>query len=148
MKCYIVQHGDALSKEDNPDRPLSEDGRDDIQALARKLQHLGIQPKRIYHSGKLRAQQTADIIAARLGCQQAVQALEGIGPNDDAAGFAAKLKNISVDVLIASHMPFVQKLCNALLGDDAIDFHFSPGKLVCLDIREGNASLDWQRLTP
>ncbi len=31
MKCYIVQHGDALNKEDNPDRPLSEDGRDDFR---------------------------------------------------------------------------------------------------------------------
>ncbi len=144
MKCYIAQHGDALSKEDNPGRPLSEDGRDDIHALARQLQHLGIQPKRIYHSGKLRAQQTADIIADRLGCQQMVQALEGIGPNDDAAGFAAKLKKVSVDVLIVSHMPFVQKLCNALLGNEAVDFHFSPGKLVCLDITDGKVGLDWR----
>ncbi len=147
MKCYIVQHGDALSKEENPDRPLSEDGRNDILVLARQLQHLDIQPQRIYHSGKLRAQQTADIIAEKLGCQQVVQVLEGIGPNDDAAGFAARLKKVSADVLIASHMPFVQKLCNALLGDDAVDFHFSPGKLVCLDITDGSASLDWQRLT-
>ena len=148
MKCYIVQHGDALSKEENPERPLSEQGRDDIQVLARQLRQLDIHPQRIYHSGKLRAQQTAEIIAARLECEQAVQALDGVGPNDDAAGFAVKLKKVSADVLIASHMPFVQKLCNALLGDDTVDFHFSPGKLVCLDITEGNASLDWQRLTP
>jgi len=30
MRVYLVQHGEAVSKEENPDRPLSEKGAADV----------------------------------------------------------------------------------------------------------------------
>ena len=34
MKLYLVQHGEAVSKQDDPERPLSEQGLQDVQAMA------------------------------------------------------------------------------------------------------------------
>ncbi|MES9849230.1 MAG: histidine phosphatase family protein, partial [Candidatus Thiodiazotropha sp.] len=59
MKLYLVQHGEACKKEVDPDRPLTDRGREDIDRLATFLKQAGIRPDRVVHSGKLRAMQTA-----------------------------------------------------------------------------------------
>ncbi len=37
MKVYLVQHGEAESKEVNPQRPLTEQGMRDVQRIAEAL---------------------------------------------------------------------------------------------------------------
>lgn len=63
MKLYLVQHGEAVSKQEDPERPLSEQGTRDVQAMAGFLKHAGIKVVRVWHSGKRRAEQTAIILA-------------------------------------------------------------------------------------
>ena len=63
MKLYVVQHGDAVQKDINPDRPLSEMAQTQIRRLAKLLKASGILPVRIFHSGKLRAKQTAELMS-------------------------------------------------------------------------------------
>ena len=41
MRVYLVQHGDAVPKEVDPDRPLSDTGRQDIERLAKFLNRIG-----------------------------------------------------------------------------------------------------------
>jgi len=145
VKCYIVQHGQATSKEENPVRPLSEQGIYDIQCLSRILQQKHIQPAHIFHSDKERAIQTATIIADILGLSDNLKQIEGIAPMDDAHEFALKIKPFADDVLLISHMPFVQRLCDELLGDKrSRDMEFVPGKCVCFEIDRGRAELLWQ----
>jgi phosphohistidine phosphatase len=62
MKLYLAQHGDSLPEQVNPERPLSERGREDVRRLAEFLGGTGIQVRRVYHSGKLRARQTAELL--------------------------------------------------------------------------------------
>lgn len=145
MKCYIVQHGLATSKEENPQRPLSERGVYDIRCLARALQQQHTDLTHIYHSGKERSLQTAMIIADALNLSEHIKQIDGIGPVSDAELFARKIKTYADDLLVASHMPFVQNLCDALLGEKRKqEFSFAPGKLVCLEIERGWAELLWQ----
>ena len=47
MKLYLVQHGEALPKEINSDRPLSDQGRQDLEQFARFL--TGRQPGGVNH---------------------------------------------------------------------------------------------------
>src|SRR5713101_8922035 len=54
MKLYLLQHGDALLEEVNPDRPLSERGLEDVRRLAEFVWNHGIHVKHVYHSGKTR----------------------------------------------------------------------------------------------
>ena len=64
MRLYLVQHGDALPEQVDPERPLSAEGRRDVEAVARLLASAGTRAVRVAHSGKLRAQQTAEVLAA------------------------------------------------------------------------------------
>ena len=42
MKLYLVQHGQAVSKEEDPERPLSEQGREDVRRVATRLGEAGV----------------------------------------------------------------------------------------------------------
>ena len=50
---YLVQHGEAQAKEENPDRPLTERGEDRARALGDFLARAGIRVDAIHDSGKL-----------------------------------------------------------------------------------------------
>ncbi len=49
MKLYLVQHAEAVPAEDNPDRPLSDKGRTDVQRVASFLAR-SVRVGRIIHS--------------------------------------------------------------------------------------------------
>ncbi len=66
MELILVRHGDALSKAQDPQRPLSDRGRAGAQSAAEAAKGLELAPIAIFHSGKLRAAQTAEILAATL----------------------------------------------------------------------------------
>ena len=67
MRYYFVRHGIAedLSSSDFA-RELTKRGRKRVAASAKVMRKLGIQPAVIYSSPRLRALQTAQIIAAAL----------------------------------------------------------------------------------
>jgi phosphohistidine phosphatase len=88
MKLYLAQHGEALPREEDPERPLSQQGRRDVQAIAKMLDAAGIRVARVWHSGKRRAGQTAAIIAERVCPRCRTEAIDGIKPNDSTAEFS------------------------------------------------------------
>ncbi len=145
MRLYVLQHGDAVTKEENKQRPLSAQGREDIELLAEHLKASDVQVQDILHSGKLRAEQTAQIIYNRLQPQRAPQACEGINPIDDPALFIESMAQYQGDTLMASHMPYVSNLCSKLLKiSDWSAFNFTPGTLACLQRSDnGNWSMNW-----
>jgi phosphohistidine phosphatase len=134
LNLYILQHGEAEPKEVDPDRPLSEQGGHDIRILAMHMQNMDIKPGKIFHSGKLRAEQSARLVADVLSPEtQPVQA-NGLCPNDDPSMFANEIGQMNGNILLASHMPFVSRLCSTLLtGSDDAEFASTPGTLICLE---------------
>ena len=54
MYVYLVQHGKAKSAEEDPNRGLSDEGRNEIQRVAEFLSELRITVSLIQHSGKTR----------------------------------------------------------------------------------------------
>jgi phosphohistidine phosphatase len=88
VDLYLIQHGQALSAEQDPQRPLSEEGRATATKIADRLAASGarlIDPAltEIRHSGKLRAQQTAEVFAQALCPNVTPEASPGMNPNDD-----------------------------------------------------------------
>jgi len=61
LRVYLVRHGKAKSKEEDPERHLTERGAEEVRRVARFLAAAGIQVSKILHSGKTRARQTAEI---------------------------------------------------------------------------------------
>ena len=69
MAMYFVQHGLSLSKEINPDRPLSDDGRKEVERISVHLRKAGVKIYKVCHSGKTRPKPLAS--AFRQPCRKA-----------------------------------------------------------------------------
>ena len=143
MKLYLVQHGDAVANEVDPDRPLSRKGNVDIERLAGYLSQQDFAPARILHSGKTRARQTAEILAARLIPATAVEAIEGLAPKDPVEPWTEQIDGWQEDTMLVGHQPFMGRLVSMLLatGTDTPPVAFRPGCMVCLQ-RDPQAA--WQ----
>ena len=135
MKLYLVQHGEACTKEVDPKRPLTDKGLADIERLAAFLEQTGIRIERVIHSGKLRARQTAEGLAKTIapGIEPEISGL--INPNDNPKVFDWQSESWDRDTLIVGHLPFLAKLVSHLMiSDDEKPFiAFQPGSMVCLE---------------
>ncbi len=78
MKLYLVQHGEAKSEAEDPERSLTMRGEKETRKVSGAAKRLGLRPSRIYHSGKKRTEQTAGIIAGAFGLT--AQPGEGLNP--------------------------------------------------------------------
>lgn len=148
MKLYLVQHGKARLKAENPDRPLTDEGRRDIDAVILLMMRFGaITATRVFHSGKLRAAQTAQRIAARLDVP--IEETDGLAPMDDPAIWQLRLDGPKEDIMLVGHLPHLERLTSLLLcGDPEADtVRFFNGGVVCLDGGEGSWTLHWS-ITP
>ncbi len=157
MKLYLVQHAKAASKQVDPQRPLTEEGRRDIQKVAAFIKPLNLCVDYLWHSEKKRAIQTAEILAEVVKINKAKAARNGLGPNDDVTALKNELvsgqpRNTDgnlqgqQDVMIVGHLPFLSKLTSLLLTDSesANIVTFKQGGIVCLNCSEDNQwQIDW-----
>jgi len=136
MKLYLIQHGEAKSEAEDPERSLTARGEKEIGAVSKIAGGLQIRPSKIYHSGKLRAKQTAEIIASALKISDSlVQPVQGLNPNDDIHPWVERISKEKEDLMLVGHLPFLEKLTSLLLcGDEnARLVLFRYGAIVCLD---------------
>src|SRR5919106_4057567 len=135
MRLYLVQHGDAVPEQVDPERPLSAAGRRDVEAVARLLASNGIRAERVAHSGKLRARQTAELLAAALAPGMVPEIMTGLNPNDPVEPVARRIADWTSDVMLVGHLPFMGKLVACLVaGDEGKPVAaFVPGTVVCLE---------------
>ncbi len=143
---YLVQHGEAVSKEEDADRPLSTQGVADVTRLAAFLATAGIQVDQVFHSGKTRAHQTAEILASSIQKRLNIEQIAGINPNDPVDVFADTLGAMRLPVMIVGHLPFMSRLVSHLLmhEDDKAIVAYQPGSVVCLEKDSGDAwSVSW-----
>ena len=146
MRIYLIQHGLAVPKDVDSDRPLNEQGREDVQRLAEFLDEAGIQVGQVLHSGKTRAEQTAVILAEALLPEGQPQAHAGLGPKDPLEKLSRQIAFWSVDILIVGHLPYLGRLASLLLvfNPDRPVLAFQPGSMACLEKdAEGQWMLAW-----
>jgi phosphohistidine phosphatase len=133
MRLYLVQHGETVAEEVDPARPLSPSGQADVARIAAFLAAGAVRVGRIEHSGKRRAEQTAQILGAALG--SAAEARAGLNPMDPTDGVAHEAAAGDEDVMLVGHLPFMAKLASRLVAgrEDAGMVAFQPGTIVCLE---------------
>jgi phosphohistidine phosphatase len=151
MNIWLVRHGNAVSDTVDPERPLSAEGRREVEAVARVLTRAGgIRPAAVIHSGKTRARQTAEILAGALGVAEALEQADGLAPEADPAVWAKRLEKRS-DVMLVGHLPHMEGLVALLVGapTDAAPARLITGSVVCLtrEGRHGPWSIAWM-VTP
>jgi phosphohistidine phosphatase len=139
MKLYLIQHGEAKSEVEDPERSLTPRGEKEVLSVLKVAPGLHITPSKVLHSGKLRAKQTAEVIASALKIPNpSVQSVQGLNPNDDIRPWAERISKEKEDLMIVGHLPFLEKLTSFLLcGDEnARLVLFRYGAIVCLDQKE------------
>lgn len=134
MRLYVVRHGDAVSDRVDPARPLSDKGRAAVERSAVFLNRSGIRVGRILHSGKKRAEQTAELFARTLGGVDQLGAMEGLRPNDPIAPILNAIDEWTDDTMLVGHMPFVGNLVSQLVAgsEEVSTVLFLPATVACL----------------
>lgn len=139
MKLYLVQHGEAKPESEDPERSLTIRGEEEVERVTHVAPRLNISPPKVFHSGKTRARQTAELIAKGLKIPDAsVQAAEGLNPNDDVRPWAERIGKETQDLMIVGHLPFLEKLASFLLSgnENAGLVLFRYGAIVCLEQKQ------------
>jgi phosphohistidine phosphatase len=150
MDVYLMQHGEAAAADVDPERPLTESGRRSVGAVAAHAAACGVHIDRIVHSGKLRAEQTAAILAEALGCT-VVDQVDGLSPNAAVQAAADALVDQASpgSLAIVGHLPFLDRFAALLVAGDctAQVVAFRNGGLVKLVPAEWGYAVAWA-ITP
>ena len=115
---YLVHHGDAVGPEVDARRPLSERGRGAVLLLADEAARRRVKPECIWHSGKLRARQTAEAFWKVCNPLATLTAERGLQPTDPPVWMCDRLVGETREVMLVGHMPNLPRLLRVLLGDD------------------------------
>ena len=135
MKLYLMRHGDYVAEDVRHGNPLSEKGQTEIKLLADFLHERRLSVSRLIHSEKLRAQQTASLIAQGFLCDKAPEEVTGLSPADEVTAFAEQINHWEEDMVIVGHLPFMGRLTGLLVtrSENKEIVSFQPGTIVCLE---------------
>ncbi len=150
MYLYLIQHAEAKSKEKDPGRGLTESGKKTMERISDFFSRLKPEIYVIWHSGKKRAEQTAEILAASLGLKNRLITHTNLGPGDDISPVKKKIeKTKKNNIAIVGHLPYLNRLASILLsGDETMDMiRFRNAGIVCLVRDDTGWKLSWM-LTP
>ena len=116
MRLYLVHHGLAVGPELDPRRPLSPVGQLAVDVAAVEAARRGAHPEIVWHSGKLRARQTAEAFWRRCNALATFAATRDLQPDDPPGWIRDRLRGEPTDILIAGHFPHLPRLLALLLG--------------------------------
>lgn len=100
-------------------RPLSETGRAAAARLAAEAAARGVRPELIWHSGKLRARQTAELFWRACNPLARMSAVRGLQPEDPPIWIREQLTGEARSIVLVGHMPHLARLLHALRGAPA-----------------------------
>jgi len=122
MNLYLAHHGEAVGPGIDPRRPLSPFGRMAVERLAAECAIKGAKPSVVWHSGKLRAKQTAEAYWRACNALADFSAARNLQPDDPPQWIADQLLGETRDVLIAGHFPHLPRLLELLLKNTGAEF--------------------------
>jgi phosphohistidine phosphatase len=145
VNFYLVRHGDAVSETLDSQRPLSRRGQEQVEQVARVAAARQVQVSAIFHSGILRAAQTAEIMARHLSPDLGVRRTTGLAPQDDPAIARAELETSQAPAMFVGHLPHMNRLAGLLINRDADRgaVEFAPATVVCVSYHGSLWQLVW-----
>jgi len=145
MALYLMQHGIATSKDEDPDRPLTDRGREEVERVGGAVVAAVAPVSAIWHSGKLRARQTAETVAVHLEPERGIEERSGLAPMDDPMEIGEAIGGVDAPVVLVGHLPHLSRTVSHLVAGDA-DCEivaFRNGALVRLVETEEGWRIDW-----
>jgi phosphohistidine phosphatase len=119
LTLLLVHHAAALGPKEDPTQPLSPAGRAWADEAALAASARGFRPTAIWHSGKLRARQTAESYWRACNPLASFGAERGLQPGDPPRWIAERLLAEDGVLVVAGHMPHLALLLRLLVAGDA-----------------------------
>lgn len=139
MLLTLVHHGAAVGPDVDPRRPLSPAGLAAVEHLAADAAQRGVKPAAVWHSGKLRAKQTAEAFWRACNALAEFSASRDLQPDDPPMWMRDRLRGETRDLLIAGHFPHLPRLLALLLGrDDLVSGFPQHGVVVLMSDDDGD----------
>jgi phosphohistidine phosphatase len=149
---YLIRHADAVSDEEDPLRPLSARGREQV---ARACEHLrkaaGFAPAEMWHSPLSRSRETAELLAQGLGLHARIILKKGLEPDDDPSAVAEALASEKRSIAVVGHEPHLGILASIMTrgpGHAAVFYHFHKAGVLALSRRDRRWRADWLLRAP
>jgi phosphohistidine phosphatase len=143
---YLVRHGEAMSRVQDSERPLTPRGREAVEEVARLASVRNVQVSGICHSGILRAKQTAEILDSHLHSAMGVCPTSGLLPEDDPMIAKTELETAQQSILLVGHLPHMKRLA-ALLAtgnpDREVVANFAPATMICFSYDHFHWRISW-----
>lgn len=119
MRLYFFRHGEAEdAAADDFSRKLTERGAERVKTAAKVLAKLGVKPTHVYSSPRVRAKQTADIVAKALSV--AVEEREEVNFGFNLKQLASLLAEAGADdeIVLVGHEPTLSSVVRELTGGE------------------------------
>lgn len=123
MRLYFLRHGEAedmSSAISDHERRLTAKGIERIQTAAKVLLHLNVKPTHIYTSPRVRALQTAEIVAKEL--EKKAEVNDAVNFNFNLPAVEALIAELddADEVLFIGHEPTMSKVVGELTGGNVV----------------------------
>ena len=138
---FLVHHADAVGPDVDAQRPLSSAGRRHCEQLASRAAERGVKPDVVWHSGKLRARQTAEAFWRACNPLAELAAIRGLQPSDPPEWIRDRLTAEERTVMLVGHMPSLPRVMAMLCG---VEGGFPLHGLVALDLEGGRWVERWR----
>lgn len=134
MDLYLIRHGQAGPARSDALRPLTPAGRSEVEQVAEASANRIASLDVIRHSHRLRAQQTAILLARTLQPRMGIAPMDGIDSGDEPDFLFHALSEEPQSLLLVTHLPLIGHLAGLLLTGSAerTPIVFSTGTLACL----------------
>lgn len=145
MYLYLMRHGEAVSKLQNPERPLTGRGKYEVGKMATHLKAIKVLPQQILHSEILRAKQTAQIVAEKLEVVPNLAVMKSLNADFDIYSLIADVNKLAKNTFLVGHLPNIGMLSNYLLTGniDKSTILFSTATVACFERKDNQWSMKW-----
>jgi phosphohistidine phosphatase len=121
IDLFILRHGEAGNRmtvaEEDSERPLTQEGRIEMQKIAKSLKAAGLQISQIYTSPLKRAQETAGITAKILKIPT-LEEWDELKPDGNKAALYRKLARFEQNsrLILVGHEPYLSSMIGEIIG--------------------------------
>jgi phosphohistidine phosphatase len=153
MPLYLVRHAHAVTAEENPARPLSPRGRDDLRRLSLFFRaNRAFLPALVWHSPLVRARETAELLVSGIGLESPLLETPGLLSEDDPEEISARLggRPATQNLALVGHEPHLSALATLLVRgkESPAAFEMKKGAVLALertdDIHKKSGEIRWR----
>ena len=145
MRLYLMRHGTAADPGGIADamRPLADQGRQEAMGAGAALRERGEKIEVVLTSPRLRARETAELVAGALGRKVPVVIREGLTCGATATVYLEEIgTRLTGELLLVAHNPELSAFASGLVGES---ISFRPATICAVDLDTDSARLAWLR---